>query len=91
LNTSGRHTVASGHVIRERSHSTRFRMQDIFVRENEGETLVHAVAKRVYADQIVASENAKDFVESSKLLMQMGLNAMVEDNNQRTALVSWLY
>jgi ankyrin repeat protein len=59
---------------------------DVFVRNNEGETLLHAVAKRVYGNMVEADRNAKDVVQSSKFLMKSGLDPMVEDNNQRTAL-----
>ena len=50
---------------------------DIYAKNNEGETMLHVVATRTQGEM------------TFKFLMDKGLDPMVEDNSQRTALVSW--
>ena len=61
---------------------------DVFARNKDGETLLHVVAKKVFGNSMETMESEKDAVHSFKLLMELGLHPMVEDNEQRTALVS---
>lgn len=46
---------------------------DLGVRNKEGEGLLHVVAKRVYGNMIVRSENAADVVDAFVFLMEKGL------------------
>lgn len=52
---------------------------DVLVVNSEGEGLLHVVAKR---------ERAEDVVDAFKFLMEMGLDPQMEDRRQRSALVS---
>lgn len=63
---------------------------DLFVRNDDGETLLHLVAT-------ISSDSSRQFyrlldegpVQSTfEFLMELDLDPMIEDNNQRTALVS---
>ena len=60
---------------------------DIFATNNEGETLLHVVAKRVYGNFVMRRENTDDVLDAFKFLMEKGLDPMKEDRNQRSTLV----
>jgi ankyrin repeat protein len=73
---------------------------DIFHKNNAGETILHTLAKRITEPELlpkiitekeqVRAEVKKlrigDLVDAFKLLMDMGLDARVEDNTHRTPL-----
>ncbi|MCJ1401947.1 hypothetical protein MMC11_005164, partial [Xylographa trunciseda] len=59
---------------------------DLQVRNFKGETLLHITAKRIYGNDGDARRNAQDIVNTFKNLVRLGLDPMLEDNDQRTAL-----
>jgi ankyrin repeat protein len=59
---------------------------DLFVKNNEGETLLHLTAKKPTTRFHHGS--VSDTVDAFKFLMSKGLDPMAEDKHQRTALVS---
>lgn len=61
---------------------------DVSVRNDDGETLLHAVAKRTSSSPIAAAWYHADILDSFKLLMELGVDPLVEDKWQRTAIVS---
>ncbi|KAK2759100.1 hypothetical protein FQN54_003199 [Arachnomyces sp. PD_36] len=61
---------------------------DIFTINNKGETLLHAVVERVYEGRGLNSQYA--VFELFKYVLTLGVDPMVEDRKQRTALVSLL-
>lgn len=61
---------------------------DVFATNNEGETLLHATAKRRPGSMLDINNTTAEILDSFKFLMELGLDPMTEDNNQRTAVVS---
>ena len=63
---------------------------DLFVTNDQGETLLHVVAKRRLLDFRWMRGEPYSVVDTFKFLMEKGLDPMKEDRNQRSALVSWM-
>ncbi|KAL1980699.1 hypothetical protein VTN96DRAFT_3616 [Rasamsonia emersonii] len=59
---------------------------DVFVRNDDGETLLHVVAKRTSPSPIAASWYRGDILDSFKFLMELGVDPLAEDKQQRTAI-----
>ncbi|KAF4635790.1 hypothetical protein G7Y89_g2312 [Cudoniella acicularis] len=60
-----------------------FKDADLFARNDAGETLLHICAKW---PSDISKQHQKEAIDSFKFLMAKGLNLMIEDQNQRTAL-----
>ncbi|KAE8454120.1 hypothetical protein EG329_005044 [Mollisiaceae sp. DMI_Dod_QoI] len=58
---------------------------DLFARNEEGEGVLHVVAKKKQ-NEIITHLAKSNVVDTFRFLMEKGLDPMVEDNNQRTAL-----
>jgi ankyrin repeat protein len=59
---------------------------DIFTRNNAGETLLHLAAKRSYGSVTEAHMQAPEILDSFKYLLELGLDPLIEDCQERTAI-----
>lgn len=60
----------------------------VFVTNIQGETLLHVTAKHQRDRGLLMDNCPEEILDSFKLLMELGLDPMAEDNSQRTAVIS---
>ena len=59
---------------------------DLFVRNHDGKGLLHIVAKKTFSNFVMRNESGATVVDTFKFLMEKGLDPMIEDKKQRSAL-----
>lgn len=59
---------------------------DVFVRNNQGETLLHVTAKRRYKTERIEWDQRMDMLETFQDLMELGLDPRADDGRMRTAI-----